>query len=316
MSWLKGYKTQMLLDWEDTYGDDPSAAAAYKVPFNTEGLTQGQPNQHAATIRNNRNPTKPFHGNKDATGTIVLPADLRAIGLWLKGAFGSPTTTGSTDPYTHTFKIGDSIPSFLLDIGHIDGTIYYKYNGCKVNTFAMTIGGDGELVANVGVIAAKETKGVAAYDAAPTDYSSVTTRFENFEASASEGGSSIAYLTEFAFELNNGLTPAYCIGDAGTKSDLSENLVVVTGSITGLFQDDALLLKGRNHTETSLQIVVTDGSYSLTFNMDELVLDQTKPPVNGPEGLMLTLNYEAYYDDGSDASALKAILVTSVSTYA
>ncbi len=144
----------------------------------------------------------------------------------------------------------------------------------------------------------------------------MTTRFENFEASASEGGSSIAYLTEFAFELNNGLVPAYCIGDSGTKSDLSENLVVVTGSITGLFQDDALLLKGRNATETSLQIVVTDGSYSITFNMDELILDPTKPPVPGPEGLMLNLNYEAYYDNGSDASALKAILVTSVASYA
>lgn len=316
MSWLKGYKTQMLLDWEDTYGDDPSSASAYKVPFNTTDLAQNQPNQHAATIRNNRNPTKPFRGNKDAAGSIVVPADLRALGLWLKGAFGSPITTGSTDPYTHTYKIGDSIPSFLLDIGHVDGTIYYKYNGCKVNTLGMTFGGDGELVANLGLIAAKETKGTSAYDASPTDYSSVTTRFENFEASASEGGSSIAYLTEFSFELNNGLTPAYCIGDSGVKSELSENLVVITGTITGLFQDDTLLLKGRDATETSLQIVVTDGSYSITFNMDELVLDQTKPPVPGPEGLMLNLNYEAYYDNGADISGLKAILVTNVASYA
>ncbi len=209
------------------------------------------------------------------------------------------------------------MPSFLLDIGHTDGTLYYKYNGCKINTFAMTVGGDGELVANMGIMGSNETKGVAAYDASPTDYSSVTTRFDNFEAAASEGGASIAYLTEFAFfELNNGLVPAYCIGDAGTKSDLSENIVALTGSITGLFQDDALLLKGRNETETSLQIVITDGSYSLTFNMDELVYEQTKPPVNGPEGLMLTLNYTAYYINGADASGLKAVLVTSVASYA
>jgi hypothetical protein len=316
MAQLKGYKTQMLLDWEDVYATDPSSAAALKIPFNTEDMVEAQPNQHAATIRNNRNPAKPFKGNKDVTGTVVVPVDLKAIGLWLKGLFGSPTTTGSVSPYTHVYKIGDTIPSFLLDIGHTDGTLYYKYNGCKVNTFAMTVGGDGELISNVGIIGAKETKGTSAYDPSPTDYGSAADRFENFEASAEEGGSAITYLTEFSFNIDNRCTPAYCIGDAGVKSALTENEPMITGTITGLFQDDTLLAKGRADTESSLSIILTDGVYSLTFYFPEITYNHNKPPVNGPEGILLSLDFEAYYNDDASASAVVATLVNNIASYA
>jgi len=317
LSWGRGYRTQLLYDHEVIYGEDPSSVTPYKLPFNSEDLTENEPNQHSGALRNNRNPTDPFLGNKDVTGTLVVPVEYKSIGMWFYSTFGAPNTSGSVIPYTHTFKIGNTIPSFLLDIGHEDLSLFYKYNGCKVNTFSMSAGGDGEVVANIGIIAAKETKGTSQVAAPGADHTSfLIGRCLNKQAAATEGGNPIAYLTEFSFEINNGLTPAYCIGDAGVKSDLAENLVTVTGTITGLFQDDALLLKGRNQTESSLGLTFTNGVYSLALTFPEIVYNHSKPPTPGPEGLMLSLNFEAYYLNHADATAAKAVLVTTVSSYA
>lgn len=320
MTWARGYQSQLLLAWETVYGSDPSTIAAWKLPFNTLDIGLDQPNQYAATIRDNRNPSMPFRGNKDVTGTLVVPMDRRSTGVWLRGLLGSPVTTGSTIPYTHTYKVGDTIPSFALDVGHTDIGVYYKYNGCKINTYGVTVGGDGELVANLGLIGASETKGTSAMDASPAvDHTAIATRFENFEAAATEGGSAIDYLTEMSFEINNNLVPAFCIGDAGIKSQLAEGMISVRGSITGLFQDDALLLKGRNFTESALSITITDtgnANYSIAYFFDELVFNYRKPPIPGPEGLMLSLDFEAYYQDDADASAVRAVLNSSTASYA
>ena len=318
MTWAKGYQSQLLLCWETVYGSDPSSVTTWNLPFNTLDLGLDQSNQFAATIRNNRNPSLPFRGNKDVTGSVVVPLDHKSVGVWLKGLLGSPVTTGSASPYTHTYSVGNTIPSFLLDVGHTDITTYYKYNGCKINTYSITVGGDGELTANLGIIGASETKGTSEAASPSEDHTSITNRFENFEAAATEGGSSIDYLTEISFEVNNNLVPVYCIGDAGTKSDLAEGMISIRGSITGLFQDDTLLLKGRNMTESALSILLTDASesnYTLGYYFDEIVYSYRKPPISGPEGLMLSLDFEAYYQNDADASAVRAVLTTSESAY-
>lgn len=317
MAWGKGYKGQILLDWETTYGADPSGTTSYKIPFNTCDLGEDVANQHAATIRNNRNPTQPFRGNRDANGTIVVPYDIASIGLWLKALLGSPTTTGSISPYTHNYDTTNVPPSFLLDKGHTDLTLYYKYNGMKVNTFATTFGGDGELIATIGLIGAKETKGTSAYEASPTvDMSAMTGgRFENHDASLEEGGVAIDYVTEMGMEISNGLTPAYCIGDSGIKSELAEGMLTMTGTLIALFQNDTLLLKGRTPTESSLSLTLTSGSYSLNIEFDEVQFSQRVPAINGPEGILLNLTWEAYYQDGASGHGITATLINTTSAY-
>ncbi len=318
MAWGKGYKSQILLDWETVYGADPSGTTSYKIPFNTCDLGEEAANNHAATIRNNRNPTQPFRGNRDVTGALVVPYDLASIGLWLKGLLGSPSTTGSIAPYTHTYDTTNSPPSFLLDVGHTDLTLYYKYNGCMVNTFATTFGGDGELTANIGLIGAKETKGTSAYEASPSvDMTAMANgRFEQFEAALTEGGSPIDYVTEMGMEISNGLASAYCIGDAGVKSNLVEGMLSMTGTLVALFQDDALLLKGRTPTESSLSLTLTQGTYSLNIEFDEVQFSQKKPPISGPEGLLLNLTWEAYYQNGASGHGVTATLINATASYA
>lgn len=318
MSEAKRFKSQLLLEYETSYKVAPSTASAAKLPFNSCDLKLTRNIQQPGTIRSNRNPTIPFRGNMDVSGNVVVPFDLVSSGFWLKGLLGNPTTTGSEAPYTHVYKVGDTIPSMIIDKGFSDASLYYKYDGIKVNTMAATFGGDGELTATFGLIGASEDKGSSAYDASPTDYTSISTRFENFEAAITEGGSSISTLTQVSLNVNNNLDGSiYCLGDNGERSYLPEGQIVVSGSITGIFDSDALLLKGRNFTESSLVITLTDGSYSLAFDIGELVYDYPSPGIPGPgaETIMQTLNFVGYYGNDADASAIMITLINTQASY-
>ena len=282
-------------------------------------LAETQPDQIPATIRGYRSPAKPFRGNRDVAGNAIVPLELNSIGLWLKLLFGSVSTYGS-GPYTHEFSILDSLDyesgiSAVIDKGHPDLTLYYKYNGIGCTTFDVSFGGDGELTGNFGLTGYKETKGTSPYEASPTDWSSVATRFDNFEASALEGGSTIATLETFTISMNNNLDVAYCIGDSGYKSAWCGGIIALTGTLTGIFDGDTLLAKGRAQTETSLQIGCTDGSNSLTFYIDECTLSYNSPPIDTPNGLRLNLTYTAFYDNESAASCMWAHLVNSQASY-
>lgn len=311
MGQVRGYLSELVLDFESTFGADPGVADGQKVPFNSFGLVARRAKNQAQTLTGTRHPVAPFDGNLDSSGDAVIPVDVRNFGFWLRAMFGAPTTTG-TDPYTHVFKPGNVQPSLVADLKYADPTaalMYAKHNGVKVSTFGMEIGGDGELVANLGLLGASRTKGASAYDATAADRLSFS-RFSNFQAAIEEGGASIAYVTGLSFDIDFGLDPdQYVIGGGGVRGDIPEGALGISGTLTALFQSDSLLEKAINSTESSLKATFTSGAHSLEIFFPELQYEEADPPVNGPQGLLLELPFMAYYNDNSDTSSLKVTLV-------
>jgi hypothetical protein len=119
------------------------------------------------------------------------------------------------------------------------------------------------------------------------------------------------------FTLDNGLDDSqYVVGGAGALSELPENMASLTGSVTALFQSNALLLKAINNTESSLQLAWTDGTDSLTFDIPEIYLEAAAPTVDATRGVLITLPFKAHYQDHADATILKSTLVNTIVSYA
>jgi hypothetical protein len=131
-----------------------------------------------------------------------------------------------------------------------------------------------------------------------------------------EGGSPIANIKSCSLTFSNNIdTSQYVIGSAGQVGALPAGVASVTGSITALFEDNSLLTKAENHTESDLDLIWTDGAHSLTLIVPELVYSPASPTVNGPAGVEATLNFQGYYADHGDASILKATLVNTTADY-
>lgn len=319
MAWASGSNAELLFQKEATYATSPtgSSIAAIQLPFNSCDLKESQPPQQSNVIGAGRTSARPWYGNKVVSGTLTGPIDLLAFGWILRAALGAPTTTGSASPYTHVFKPTTTLTSFLLDKGLPDGTLYYLYNGCVATGLTINFTPSGQLQYSMTILGAKETKGTSAYQASPTsDLSKPATIFHNSDVTLSEGGSGTTNIEEFTFSLNNNSVIGYGMNGSGQGTGACLGAPHVSGRIKAFFDSDALLLKGRAHTESKLSAVMTSSTSSLTVAVNELEYSYESPAITGPGGIYTDLTYVGYTVDDAGASDCVITLVTTQASYA
>jgi len=281
------------------------------VPFLNEGLRMSRNLFSSNAIRSTRNPNMPTRGNREISGDITTELN-PYMGRLFKHVLGSYSRTES-GPYKHTFKIGTyaQMPVGLqVEKQFSDIEKYFRYNGCKINSFGVTIKPEGILEVRFGLMGAKETVVVLPHDGSPTDFGH--SPFDGFEAIISRGESPLGIATEVNFSFENNLDGSvFVIDGTGERYSLPAGIVKVTGQVTALFEDTTLYNLAINHTETALHIVLTKGTGAgsagnekLTFNFDEIIFKPQAPVISGPAGVMVELPFEAYYNDDADQSAM------------
>jgi hypothetical protein len=315
MTQALGSNGRLVVDFETTFGVNPSTKAGKALPFNTFDIQSKQTVKDPGTITGSRNPLAPVRGNISVDGSVVVPVDEIGTGYWLKGLFGLPATTGSADPYTHVFKVAASQPSMVMEKGFLDINQYSLVNGCRVNTYKIAFGGEDELTATIGLLGTAEVLSGTAYQASPTVIS--LARYTNIQATIQEGGAAIATVTKGDFTISGNLDGSqYTVNSNGLRSDIPVGVYKVTGNITALFDGAALLNKAIAGTKSSLDIKFTSGTHSLDFLFPEIVYERTTPTVSGPAGILVTLPFHAYYQNDANNSVVKVTLMNGVSTYA
>jgi len=311
----RGNQSKLVMDFENTFGTTPGTPAGKVMPFNSDDVSATQDQTQPETITGQRSAVKPIRGNEAVNGNIAVPVDVRSFGWWLAALFGAPSTTGTSTPYTHTYKISSTQPSMVMEKGFTDIGKYLVQNGCKVNSLEMSTGGDGELTATVGIEGQKESNpNSSSFDGSATELT--FDRFQHFQAALKEGGSTISTVTELSLSIAANMdTDQYTIGNNGQRSGLPEGIMQVTGNLSSLFSNTTLLNKAINSTESSLELTFTNGSHSLKFSIGELEYARTSPGIDGPSGIMLPLDFTAYSQDSGDNSSIVVELVNDVSGY-
>ena len=315
MTQQRGVNATLMIGFENSaYGT--VATTGFVLPVNTCGVVGSKARNTPATITGTRNPVAPFSGNHDVAGPIIVPIDSDAMPYWLVAMFGDPSTTGA-DPYIHEFKVASSMPSFSLEEAFEDlaSNVYQRFVGCKISSFDMSFGGDGELVCNLNVLGAQMSHEASAFDASPTTIS--LDRVNNFSAAILEGGESLSNATELSINVDFGLDPnQFVIGSSGVRGDIPEGLITVTGNLKVLFEDKTLLDKATGDTETSLKITATESANSIfELEIQELLYSVNGVPIEGPQGLIVSLDFTGYYTDGSESSCIVARVTNNVASY-
>ena len=316
--WSVGSKTKTLIAFENIYGETPAEASssAIRLDINSNGVACSQSSTAPSTLRGNRNPVEPILGNNDVSGDIAVPLDYVSFGYWLKAAFGTPSSAaeGSAGKYKHVFKVSDSQPSFTLEKAFPGINTYLRDKGCKVSKLSLSVGGDGELVATVSVMGAKEEKATASMSESPVEPKFA--RAQNFQASAKLGGNVKGKLTSFSIDIDFGLDgDTYCIGGDGYREAICEGAITVSGTLEAFFDSMEYLDMAANNTATSAEIIFTGGDNSISLLLPELKFARTSPSIDGPGGIKQSLTYNAYYENSSQGSAVVVTLVNENTAY-
>ena len=110
-------------------------------PTFAHGLTGGAPVQvepkqeELAVTSASRTTSNIVRTGTDNGGEIQSPAYLAALGLYLLGAIGSDTVTG-TAPYVHTYSVGD-LPYLSVFGKGIDPSVVMAIRDCKIDELSL-----------------------------------------------------------------------------------------------------------------------------------------------------------------------------------
>lgn len=234
-----------------------------------------------------------------------------------------PVTEGGT-VLTHTLKAGGALPSYTIEKGFTDIAQYFKYTGCVCNKLIFSgIPASGLVNVSTDWLGGAEAVSSSPFDSGtPTDNGSRV--FDSLCIAAAdilEGGSAIATITNIGnITLDNQLDgDTFVVGGGGSRSAINSGVCRVTGSITAMFQDVTLYNKAKNQTESSLDITFkrgtgagTDTNEYLQIVIPELTFKAASPAVEGPKGVVVTLDFEGYYDNNADATALKMVIKNAI----
>ena len=289
------------------------ATDGFVVPVNSSSVKGSKNQNSAATIRGNLNPVEPFDGNWSVGGQVVVPVDSLAFWYWLRLAFGNPTTSGASSPYTHVYKAGTARPSFTIEhqFTELATDKFFQYTGCKISGMSISAGDDGELIATFDVVGAVETIASSSFDSTPTTLT--LTRLKNTHLSLKEGGSAISNAKMVDFNINFNLdTNQYVIGGGGVLGSLPDGIMSVSGNLNALFEDTTILTKAIAGTESSLELTFTgSASSTLIIDFNEVKYTPNSPGIEGPQGISISMPFNAYYDnDASETSVLVTLINT------
>ncbi|MBP1806462.1 phage tail tube protein [Rubellimicrobium aerolatum] len=307
-----GATAQLAVAFETTYGTAP--ASGYRLmPFASTTLGAAQPLLASELVGQGRDPLAPVLDAVTVDGDLVLPMDVENLGVWLKAAFGAPTTTGTT-PKVHTFQSGGAVlPSLAMEVGMPSVPSFAMYSGVMLDELSFNMARSGLLTATAKLIGQGEA--MAAASAAGSTTALALRRFGHFHGSIKRNGASLGNIVSAQVTYRNNLDPVGTIRADGKIDGIEAGNAELTGQITARFADTTLLDQAVAGSACELVFgheLAADAKWSLTAHA--VYLPRPRRPIQGPQGVEVTFDWQAAKAT-TPARMCTAVLTNTIASY-
>jgi hypothetical protein len=294
MPFSQGSRTRLSFIPEVTFGTTP-AGNFTELPFTTHSLNLSKERVTGNDIQSDRMPRVDRHGNRTASGDIVV--DLR------NGNYDSLLESLMFNAWsTDELKVGTtlkslSIEDYLADIDQAklftgmvvsQASFSMQPNQMVTTTFSM-IGKDMSLSTSEKTITAATVN--QPFDAYSGDF-----RIGDHDGVLS----ALTAVTSLDFTINNNVNPTFVIGES-TTPQLEFGRCEIEGTITAYIEDATLINRFLNETETAFDVSVNDpsGLNEYKFFFPKVKINSADTPVENPQSRLVTLSFVALYDDAA-----------------
>lgn len=309
MGAIKGGKVVVGLYNEDPY--KTPGASGVRLPYATCGVEPNQGRDKSAILSGYYGESRGVLGSQAPAGPLTTECGPESIGLFLKHLIGTPSSAAAGSAYKHTFVVGEGAsdipPGFTLeeDFGAALASATHRvlrYLGCRLNNGSFSFGASGFIGVNFDILAAQYVPAAAPLDASLTDLGHTSFGAANTTIVLSSGTEVSCRKRELTLNVKNDLDPDWFdIGGGGIRADAPRGLVGLDGTLTGLFDSDALLKQTMADTDASLVVALTRGTgdgtagnEKLQITIPALTFTPAGPKVNGPRGLLLPTTFSAH----------------------
>lgn len=301
-NFAQGSRSSLSYITEATFGTTP-AGNFQNLPFSTHSLNLTKERVQGNDIQSDRMPRVDRHGNRQVGGDIVV--DLRD-GDYDDFLESVMLSTWDTSPASlpDVLKVGTTPIYFSIEDHAADVDQARLFTGCTVSSMSVSLAPNQMVTATFTIvgkdmtISATEKTQDAASGAAP---------FDSYSGDLSIGDvgslSASAIVTSVDFSIDNAFAPTFVIGDDSTPN-LQYGRATVEGSFTAYFENEALVNRFLNETESALEVSVDDptGANEYTFLFPRIKINSADVSVSGPESRMVECSFVALYDSTEESN--------------
>lgn len=297
MAFAQGSRSSLSYIAETSFGTTPSTPTFAYLPFNTHSIDLTKDRVEGNEIQSDRMTRVDRHGNKQAGGSIETDLRKADFDELFESAFFS---TFSTD----VLKVGTTPKYFTMEDEAADISQYRLFTGMAVSNMSVSIAPNQMVTGSFDMVGKTMTQSgsTGSTGGTPTAASS-NQPFDSYSGTISDGGSAISIVTSIDFSLANSLAPTFVVGSDAAQS-LEYGRAVVEGTMTVYYEDETLINKFLNETESSIEVSVDDptGSNSYTFLFPRVKYNGASVPVQNPQSRLITMPFVALYDATEDTN--------------
>lgn len=303
----QGADVVMLIAKETTYGTAVSGAGGgvyRRMPMRSDDVSAAQGLEDDDTINlGTPEDGDPSLGAFNVSGDLVLPMDVRGMGVALTMALGASSVeeTVADELWTHTWTSGQDLFSYTKQVGHpkLSTPKWRTQLGCKSNGFNFSMARNGRALLTMPIIAAQEVKDVSgARDASPLIYPYLP--FDNCTGSIKVDDAQLASVTGLQFNFSNGLEAVESIREDNAIDGADETMRRANGTANLRFGASSTiedLVDGKTPCELKLGFrLLSNTDWTLTFTLHRVFFERTKRSVTGPGGIEQATSWRAARD--------------------
>ncbi len=298
MAFSQGSRSGLSFIVEATFGTTP-AGNFTAIPYNTHSLNLSKERVTGNEIQPDRMLRVDRHGNRNAAGDIVV--DLRDGNF---DPFLESALQNTFDGASGELIVGTTPKYFSIEDAAQDISQYRLFTGMGVSSMSVSIAPNQMVTSTFSMVGKDMT---ISGTGKTVDDATIAQPFDSYSGDVKIGdvasASASAIVTSIDFSIDNALSPTYVVGDDAAPQ-LEIGMATVEGTLTAYFEDDALINRFIDETESELIVSVNDptGNNEYTFSFPKIKVNGADVPVDGQTSRVITLPFVALYDDTEETN--------------
>lgn len=204
-----------------------------------------------------------------------------------------------------TLTTASTRKSFTLERRFVDIAKYGVFAGCIADKFSLSLRPNAITTGSFGITGVSAAYSGTSLKANPTA-SQTASPYDAFTGTLKEGGTVIGVVTGLDLSIDNGVQPVYAIGSS-KAAEVVVGRSNVTGSLSVYFQDQVMLDKFINETESSLEFVLGNGTAQSYFvRIPRIKYSGSDNAVSGEGPIVLNMPWQALYSSTESTNILIA----------
>lgn len=304
MAFSQGSRSGLSYIVEATFGTTP-AGNFTSIPYNTHSLNLTKERVTGNEIQPDRMLRVDRHGNRQAGGDIVVDLRDGNFDPFLESALQA-VWDASPSSAPDELKVGTTPKFFSIEDAAEDISQYRLFTGMSVSSMSVSIAPNQMVTTTFSMIGKDMT---ISGSGKTVDSATIAQPFDSYSGDVSIGdvgnSTTSAIVTSIDFSIDNAQAPTFVVGD-DSAPQLETGMATVEGTFTAYFEDDSLINRFIDETETELVVSVNDptSANEYTFTFPKIKINGADVPVEGQTSRVITLPFVALYDDTSETNLM------------